>query len=155
MVNTPCSEVAWRALITHSILQFPLHFPSHASPCVITFQLESTNISLEHNTSILRDVKNQAGNILWEWPTICRYCKGVRRAQSGQWKLCATERKNNSVQEGGKNVIPQLKMQFFGTADIRLPGYEMVWQCTRPENSSSQSRDPQLWKVKFLLLSQF
>jgi len=27
---------------THSIRQFPLHFPSRASPCAITFQLEST-----------------------------------------------------------------------------------------------------------------
>jgi len=42
MLDTPCSEVVWRVLATHSILQFPLHFPSHASPCAITFQLEST-----------------------------------------------------------------------------------------------------------------
>jgi hypothetical protein len=42
MLETPCSEVVWRVLDTHSILQFPLHFPSLASPCAITFQLEST-----------------------------------------------------------------------------------------------------------------
>ena len=42
MLDTPCSEVVWRVLATHSIRQVPLHFPSHASPCVITFQLEST-----------------------------------------------------------------------------------------------------------------
>ena len=41
MLDTPCSEVVWRVLSTHSIRQFPLHFPSRASPCVITFQLES------------------------------------------------------------------------------------------------------------------
>jgi len=41
MLDTPCSEVEWRVLATHSIIQFPLHFPSHASPCAITFQLES------------------------------------------------------------------------------------------------------------------
>jgi len=29
---------------THSIRQFPLHFPSRASPCAITFQLDSSNI---------------------------------------------------------------------------------------------------------------
>jgi len=29
-------------LATHSIRQFPLHFPSLESPCAITFQLEST-----------------------------------------------------------------------------------------------------------------
>jgi len=41
MLDTPCSEVVWRVLATHYIRQFPLHLPSHASPCTITFQLES------------------------------------------------------------------------------------------------------------------
>jgi len=43
MLDT-CSEVVWRVLATHSIRQFPLHFPSRASPCAITFQLDSANI---------------------------------------------------------------------------------------------------------------
>ena len=43
MLDTPCSEVVWKILATHSICQFPLHFPSRASPCAITFQLESTS----------------------------------------------------------------------------------------------------------------
>jgi len=29
-------------LATQSIRQFPLHFPSSASPCVVTFQLDPT-----------------------------------------------------------------------------------------------------------------
>ena len=37
MLDTPCSEVVWRVLGTHSIRQFPLHFPSCASPCAIIF----------------------------------------------------------------------------------------------------------------------
>ena len=41
MVDTPCSEIVWRVLATHTIRHFPLYFPSRASPCVITFQLES------------------------------------------------------------------------------------------------------------------
>ena len=44
MLDTPCSEVVWTVLATHSIRQFPLHFPSRASPCAITFQLDSTYI---------------------------------------------------------------------------------------------------------------
>ena len=40
MLDAPCSEVVWRVLATHSIRQFPLHVPSRASPCAITFQLE-------------------------------------------------------------------------------------------------------------------
>jgi hypothetical protein len=42
MLDTPSSEVVWRVLGTHPIRQFPLHFPSRASPCAITFQLDST-----------------------------------------------------------------------------------------------------------------
>jgi len=42
MLDTPCSEVVWRVLTTHSIRQFPVHFPSRASPCTIKFELEST-----------------------------------------------------------------------------------------------------------------
>jgi hypothetical protein len=38
-----CSELVRRVLATHSIRQFPLHFPSCAPPCAITFQLESTH----------------------------------------------------------------------------------------------------------------
>jgi len=41
MLDTPCSEVVWKVLTTYSIRQFPLHFLSRASPCAITFQLES------------------------------------------------------------------------------------------------------------------
>jgi len=42
MLDTPCSEVLWRVLATHSIRQYPLRFPSRATPCAITFQLDST-----------------------------------------------------------------------------------------------------------------
>jgi hypothetical protein len=42
MLDTPCSEIVWRVPATHSVSQFPLHFPSHASPYAITFQLDST-----------------------------------------------------------------------------------------------------------------
>jgi len=46
MLDIPCSEVVWRVLAIHSIRQFPLHFHSRASPCVITFQLQSTYSTL-------------------------------------------------------------------------------------------------------------
>jgi hypothetical protein len=44
MLDTPCSVVVWRVLTTHSIRQFPLHVPSRASPCAITFQVDSTTL---------------------------------------------------------------------------------------------------------------
>ena len=49
MLDTPCSEVVWGVLATNSIRQFPLHFPSRASPCAITFQLDSTFVSKHHD----------------------------------------------------------------------------------------------------------
>jgi hypothetical protein len=51
MLDTPCSKVVWRILATHSIRQFPLHFPSRASPCAITFQLDSTTVFLSSGLS--------------------------------------------------------------------------------------------------------
>ena len=48
MLDTPCSEVVWGVLATHSIRQFPLHFPSRAS-FVIIFQLESTTSTTGSN----------------------------------------------------------------------------------------------------------
>jgi len=48
MLDTTCSEVVWRVLATHSIRQFPLHFPSRASPCTVTFQLDSNNFQCVH-----------------------------------------------------------------------------------------------------------
>ena len=44
MLDTPCSEIVWRVMATHSIRQFSLHFPSRASPCSITFQQDCTNL---------------------------------------------------------------------------------------------------------------
>jgi len=44
MLDAPCSEVVWTVLATHSIRQFPFHFPSRASLCAITFQMDSTKI---------------------------------------------------------------------------------------------------------------
>ena len=51
MLDTPFSEVVWTVLATNSIRQFPLHFPSLASPCAITFQLESTTTLKDFKSS--------------------------------------------------------------------------------------------------------
>jgi hypothetical protein len=56
MLNTPCSEVVWRVLATHSIRQFPLHLPSRASPCAITFQLDSPYREEETTLSCFRQI---------------------------------------------------------------------------------------------------
>ena len=65
MLDTPCSEVVWRVLATHSIRQFPLHFPSRTSPCAITFQLGSnTFFSTRRKLWNVRFV--WAPSFLWE-----------------------------------------------------------------------------------------
>ena len=52
MLDTPCSEVVWRVLSTHSIRQFPLHFPL---PCVTVCHHISTGLYVcmltEHSLS--------------------------------------------------------------------------------------------------------
>jgi len=54
MLDTPRTEVVWRVLATHSIRQFPLHFPSRASPCAVTFQLDSTLRTVAKSTLSLQ-----------------------------------------------------------------------------------------------------
>jgi len=43
MLDTPCSEVVWRVLATHSTRMFPLHFPSlrHSVPSHFNWSLPS------------------------------------------------------------------------------------------------------------------
>jgi len=57
MPGTPCSEVVLRVLATHSIRQFSLHFPSRASPCAITFQLDSTTRQrVKHKCRLIQSI---------------------------------------------------------------------------------------------------
>ena len=53
-----CSAVMWRLLVTHSILLFLLHFSSRASPCAITFQLESTTQLVSASCTVLSAILN-------------------------------------------------------------------------------------------------
>ena len=57
MLDTPCSEVVWWVLATHSIRRFPLHFPSCASQCAITFQLDSTCVRPASDMSVLENIE--------------------------------------------------------------------------------------------------
>jgi len=57
MLYKPCSKVVWRVQATHCIRQFPLHSPSRASPCAITFQLDSTCVRPTGAMSVLEKIK--------------------------------------------------------------------------------------------------
>jgi hypothetical protein len=63
MLDTPCSEVVWRVLDTHSIHQSPLLFPSHASPCAITFQLYFTHWHKISSSSVIPLVQGRTPSI--------------------------------------------------------------------------------------------
>ena len=78
MLDTPCSEVVWRVLVTNSILQFPLHFSSRASPCAITFQLESA-FRKAKATAILSH--GQGLRLVFRDMTLCTLVHRCLRAQ--------------------------------------------------------------------------
>jgi len=44
MLDTPCSEVVWRVVATHSNSPVSPSLPLRASPCAITYQLQSTKV---------------------------------------------------------------------------------------------------------------
>jgi hypothetical protein len=55
-INAGYNMIRGSVKSTHSIRQFPLHFPTRASRCAITFQLDSIKPSTKHapNSSQLR-----------------------------------------------------------------------------------------------------
>jgi len=72
MLDTPYSEVVWRLLVTHSIRQVTLHLPSHASPCAITFELDSTILRLSPFTSC--KVRNTGfPHVIWRSTLQCNF----------------------------------------------------------------------------------
>jgi len=80
MLDTPCSEVVSSVLATHSIRQFPLHFPSRASPCAITFQLVSnTGNEYNHdNHTLIGTFRHLGLNDLYSSRSIVRVIKSRR-----------------------------------------------------------------------------
>ena len=85
MLDTPCSEVVWRVLATHSIRRFPLHFPTRVSPCANTFQLDSTNTPpkffLPKNNFGLLSWKRAITKYKYFWTTIWVMQKKKRKTR--------------------------------------------------------------------------
>jgi len=93
MLDTPCSQVVWRVLATHSIRQFPLHFPSRPSPCAITFQLDSnTNVARKKMFSVATMVTEQ-----WQ------------RVSSGDWPCAVT------VSRHKRSLSCRVQLKYDGT----------------------------------------
>jgi len=74
MLDTPCSEVVWRVLATHSTRQFPLHFPSlrHRVPSHFSWTLTANT---EH-TLILCDLPITTNQLQLQfyWRHLSSYC---------------------------------------------------------------------------------
>jgi hypothetical protein len=66
MLDTPCSEVVWRVLATHSIRQFSLHTPPPPLPCVTYCH----HVSIGFSTATV-----MAGNKTVSWPSLKFYEK--------------------------------------------------------------------------------
>jgi hypothetical protein len=84
MLDTPCSEVVWRVLATHSICQFPLHFPSRASLCAIIFQLRSAHM-LEN--ACIQDSNCVGSQAQWSPAAFCICLWHFGRICWRQWTL--------------------------------------------------------------------
>jgi len=86
-------------MATHSIRQFPLQFPSRASPCAITFQLEST-IRLKHRSQFIAPLCIPGGspclpflNVheVLNWPpTVCFYLYSHELRNRTHCSFCKT-----------------------------------------------------------------
>jgi len=98
MLDTPCSEVVWRVLATHSIRLFPLHFPSRASPCHHTstglYKLKNGK-ACGHNANLKRLISNPRPSA-WVLNRILMtgvfyVCsKGKESLTAGQWSRRVT-----------------------------------------------------------------
>jgi len=112
MLDTSCSEVVWMVMITHSIRQFPLHFHSRASPCAITFQLES-NVRL--CTTIPQLIQPRQWSVSWriatadQPPTSFAWRRASRLWYSLQRKLpFKEERILHNMADINRNVTVEL-----------------------------------------------
>jgi len=85
MLDTPCSGVVWRVLATHSTRQFPLLFPSRASPCAIIFQLESTTTTFVLNMGVR--ICNSKG----PHPLLWAGSRAPRGRYKEKWYTCLLE----------------------------------------------------------------
>jgi hypothetical protein len=86
MLDTPCSEVVWRVLVTHSICQFPLHFPSlcHRVPAHFKWILFSylRNLNISRLVTPFNHVASQilllvAAHKLYSVTTVIRGCNYI------------------------------------------------------------------------------
>jgi len=109
MLDTPWSEVVWRVLATHSIRQFPLHFPSRASPCAITFQLDSNSAVLKIPLPYLSYLTNSLTHYITNQPTnfLEQSLSGEGNSSSASLKLYCIEPKGSLPRSQEATTCPE------------------------------------------------
>ena len=81
-----------RVLATHSIRQFPLHFPSRASPCATMFRTSSTSASLICLNGMDWDFSNHSGgtHCLYHHCILQNMCSHLPNYMALQPPVCFT-----------------------------------------------------------------
>jgi len=95
MLDTPCSEVVRRVLATHSIRQFPLHFPSRRSPCATAFQLDSKTEVVDMYQFIEQLVLS-GGSYMTEVPE-----RNQKPVKAVAWLYCSSQGKKKRTFSSG------------------------------------------------------
>jgi hypothetical protein len=133
MLDTPCSEVVWRVLATHSIHLFPLYFRSRASPCAITFQLSSTKSTWQKFASGLKHkaALKVSSHQKMTTPALCLVLmclSPVRATPISSWQLSPWHRLSCRASEDGQ-PLQYLLVKYWPTlASCTLPlSAIMLW----------------------------
>ena len=105
MLDTPCSEVVWRVLATHSIRQFPLHFPTRASPCAIKYE---THYTTHHSPGMNSKIWGARLNL-----KLFAELSGFLRLPSSK---CGSQRRRASVLHAGIGIYKTPNSPLFGSA---------------------------------------
>ena len=122
MLDKRRSEVVWRVLTTHSIRQFPLHFPSRASPCATRFQTSYTTA----------DGHTSAANCRQKWrPRRFKWTRPFSRRTKSGFCGCAITFQTQSARNipGGKvgrcmrlTTSPPSRAECHQIREPKLPG---------------------------------
>ena len=135
MLNTPCSEVVWRVLATHSIRQFPLHFTSRASPCAITFQLESN----KGKGKVNRYRPGVAQRVGWGI-TLLFHDHGTRNG----WVVSGMPRLHFTP---GKDLVPIVQEAGWATGPVWMDGKSRAHRDSIPDHPA---RSQLLYQLSYL-----
>ena len=98
MLDAPCSEVVWRVLATHSIRQFPLHFPlqwvtvcRHISTGVYHLQILGAKTATSRSSTLRTQKPGTSVQCIWADTRVCMQTKRIlaiwRPGDRASWQI--------------------------------------------------------------------